>query len=200
MSPARLAANWAGDETELLDAAASIAARHRALKGQEVRLQGFLRLLTIRGDLAKKLGGEPLDVLDGFERTVAAGAYLQGEAIRTIWAEPMLKAKDTAVALGVRATNREKVRRLRQRSAILGLPHGNGFLYPAFQFDSLTRDVFPEVRLVNKQLVAVDDPWGVASWWMSRHSRLGARPVDLVGTDRGNTLVAIARAAVEPLG
>lgn len=200
MVPARLAADWPASETEFLDAAASVAARHTALKGQEDRLQGLLRLLTLRGDLARKLGGEPLDVLDGFERTIAAGAYLQGEAIRTIWAEPMLKAKDTAVALGVRATNREKVRRLRRRSSILGLPHGNGYLYPAFQFDSRKRDVFPEVRSVNEQLLAVDDPWGVASWWMSRHSRLGARPVDLVGTDRGNDLVALAGAAVEPLG
>ena len=197
---ARLATDWPTGETEVLDAAASVAARHRALQGQEARLRSLLVLITLRDDLARKLGGEPRDVVGDFERIVTAGACLQGEAIRTIWAEPMLKSKDAAVALGARPTNRERIRRLRMRSSILGLPYGNGFLFPAFQFDPRKRAVFTEVRSVNELLVAVEDPWGVASWWMSRHSRLGVRPVDLVGTDRGDDLVAVAKAAVEPLG
>ena len=130
----------------------------------------------------------------------SAGACLQGETIRTISAEPMLKSKDAAVALGARPTNRESIRTSRERSSALGLPHGDGFLYPAFQFDPRKRAVFPEVRSVNEQLIAVEDPWGVASWWMSRHSRLGIRPVDLAGNDRVDDLVAVAEAAVEPLG
>lgn len=197
---ASVLAAWPCSETDVLDAAASIAARHQALEGQETRLRGLLYLITLRGELARKLGGPPRDVVDDIERIVTAGACLQGEAIRTIWAEPMLKSKDAAVALGARPTNREKIRRLRERSSILGLPHGNGFLYPAFQFDPRKRAVFPEVRSVNEQLMAVEDPWGVASWWISRHSRLGVPPVDLVGNDRGDDLVAVAMAAVEPLG
>ena len=187
-------------ETELLDAAASLAARHRGLVGYEARLRGLLGLLTLRGDLARRLGGDPHQVFDNLEQVMTAGAKLQGEAIRTIWREPMLKPKDAAEALGARPTNREKVRRLREGSSLLGLPHGNRYLYPAFQFDLQRRDVFAEVRTVNERLDACLDPWGVASWWVSRNARLGKRPADLVGTDRANSLAAASQAVVEPLG
>ena len=187
-------------EMDLLDAAASLAAQHRGLEGYEARLRGLLGLLTLRSDLARRLGGDPHHVFDNLEQAVMAGAKLQGEAVRTIWREPMLKPKDAAVALGARATNREKVRRLRERSSLLGLPHGNGFLYPTFQFDHQRRDVLAEVRAVNERLGAGLDPWGVASWWVSRNARLGERPVDLVGTGRAHHLAAAAEAVVEPLG
>ena len=197
---AHLAAEWPARESELLDAAASLAARHHALDGDEPRLRSWLTLLTLRSDLARQLGGEPRHILDEFEQTVLLQVQLQGEAIRTIWREPMLEPRDAALALGANRTNREKVRRYRERSWLLGLPSGRGFLFPAFQFDSERRDVFPEVRAVNERLEAASDPWGVASWWISRHARLGARPVDLVGTDRADDLATVAEAAVEPIG
>ena len=81
---------------------------------------------------------------------MTASGRLETEALEMIWSEPMLRPGAAAVALGARATNREKVRRLRQRSSLLGLPQGNGFLYPAFQFDSRRREVFPEVRAVKR--------------------------------------------------
>ena len=127
-------------------------------------------------------------------------AQVQGEAIRTIWREPMLEPRDAALALGANRTNREKVRRYRERSWLLGLPGARGYLYPAFQFDPRRRDVFTEVRAVNERLEAASDPWGVASWWVSRHARLGARPVDLVGTDRADDLATVAEAVIEPIG
>lgn len=187
-------------DARLLDAAASFAACHNALKGQEDRLRGFLGLLTLRCASASELGAEPRQVFDSLERMVTESAQLEGEAIRTIWREPMLKPAAAAVALGAKAANREKVRRLRLRSALLGLPHGNGFLYPAFQFDTRRCDIFPEVRAVNHRLGSDEDPWGVASWWVSQHSRLRARPVDLVGTDRAGDLAAVAATMVEALG
>ena len=121
-------------------------------------------------------------------------AQSEGEALRAIWDEPMLESRDAAVALGPRSENRERVRRYRERSWLLGLPSGRGYLYPAFQFDSARRDVAPEVRTVNEQLDAAGDPWGVASWWISRNDRLAARPRDLVGTERAGELAAAARA------
>jgi len=187
-------------DARLLDAAASFAACHDALWGQEDRLRGFLGLLTLRCGSVRELGAEPRQVFDSLERMVTESARLEGEAIRTIWREPMLKPAAAAVALGAKAANREKVRRLRLRSALLGLPHSNGFLYPAFQFDSRRREVFAEVREVNHRLGSDRDPWGVASWWVSHHSRLRARPVDLVGTGRADDLAAAAAAMVEPLG
>ena len=197
---AHLAAGWPAGESELLDAAAALAARHHALEGDEFWLRSWLALLTLRSDLARQLGGEPRHVLDEAEQTVMVQAQLQGEAVRTIWREPMLEPRDAAVALGANRTNREKVRRYRERSWLLGLPAGRGYLYAAFQFDPRRRDVFTEVRAVNERLEAANDPWGVASWWISQHARLAARPVDLVGTDRADDLATVAEAVIEPIG
>ena len=197
---ASLAARWSLGESELLDAAASVAARHRALAGEQSELRSWLALLVFRSELAQRLGGEPRQVIVALEHAAMLQAKLQGEAVDTIWREPMLAPKEAAVALGAKATNRERVRQFRERSWLLGLSHGRGYLYPAFQFDPERRDVFPEVRAVNDRLDAARDPWGVASWWISRHARLGARPVDLVGTERTDELVAVADAVAEPIG
>lgn len=195
-----IAAALPAEESDVLDAAAALAARHHALEGDESRLRSWLALFAVRSDLARQLGGGPRQVLDDVSQALMAQAGLQGDAMRTIWREPMLEPKDAAVALGAKATNREKVRQYRERSWLLGLPSGRGYLYPAFQFDHERRDVFPEVRAVNERLEAANDAWGVASWWISRHARLGARPADLVGTDRGDGLVAVAAAATELVG
>ena len=196
----RIAATWPAEESDVLDAAASLAARHHALEGDESQLRSLLALLVVRSNLVRQLGGEPRQVLDEAGQALMAQAQLQGEALRTIWREPMLEPKDAAVALGAKATNREKVRQYRERSWLLGLLSGRGYLYPAFQFDHERRNVFAEVRAVNEQLEAANDAWGVASWWISRHARLGARPADLVGTQRGDELVAVAAAAAELVG
>ena len=96
----------------------------------------------------------------------------------------MIESRDAAVALGTRRENRERSWRL---------PSGRGYLYPAFQFDAARRDVATEVRTVNELLDASGDPWGVASWCISRNDRLAARPRDLVGTKRACELAAAAR-------
>ena len=196
----QVAAAGLTEESELLDAAVSLAARHPALEDDESRLRSWLMLITLRSDLVRQLGGEPRRVLDEAGRTVMAQARLQGEATQTIWREPMLEPRHAAAALGAKETNREKVRQHRERSWLLGLPFGRGYLYPAFQFDPERRDVYVEVRAVNERLEAAGDPWGVASWWISRHARLDARPADLVGTDRADDLIAVADAATELVG
>ena len=188
------------EESDVLDAAAFLAAQHHALAGDEAWLRSWLSLLTVRNDVVRQIGGEPRHVLDEAGQGVLAQALVQGEAVRAIWREPMREPRDAAVALGARATNREKVRQYRKRSWLLGLPAGRGYVYPAFQFDPERRDVFAEVRAVNERLEAADDPWGVASWWIARHARLGAPPADLVGTRRADDLVAAADAAIEPIG
>ncbi|MDE2932723.1 MAG: hypothetical protein OXS47_02495 [Chloroflexota bacterium] len=195
-----VAAALRAEESDVLDAAAALAARHHALEGDESLLRSWLGVFATRSDLARQLGGEPRQVLDDVGQALLAQARLQGDAIRMIWREPMLEPKDAAVALGAKATNREKVRQYRERSWLLGLPSGRGYLYPAFQFDHERRDIFAEVRAVNERLDAANDPWGVASWWISPHSRLGRRPADLVGTGRGDDLVAVAAASTEPVG
>ena len=195
-----LAAGWPAEGSELLDAAATVASRHDDWAGDDLRLKRWLTVLGHSRELAAQLGGEPQHVLEGLERSALDQARLQGEAIESIWREPMLKPGDAALALGARATNREKVLRLRERSALLGLPSGSGFLYPAFQFDTARRRLFPEVVAVNELIDAAGDPWGVASWWMAENARMAERPVDCVGTERAQDLVEAAGALVEPVG
>ena len=197
---ARLADTWPADQAVLLDVAARLAARHQALAGDEARVRSLLELLASQHELARQLGGEPRRVLDEQERVLLLQAQIEGEALRAIWDEPALEPRDAAMALGARRENRERVRRYRERSWLLGLPSGRGYRYPAFQFDTSRRDVAPEVRAVNEQLDAAGDPWGVASWWVSRNDRLAARPLELVGTERAGELAAAARALTEPLG
>lgn len=187
-------------ESAWLDAAALLAARHSALEGLEPHLRSHLALLAHRHDFAWQIAGEPRFVIDAAEQQAMTQAKILGEAIDAIWQAPMFEPKDAAVALGAKASNREKVRMHRERSWLLGLPRDRGFLYPAFQFDPLRRDVFPEVRTVNELLGAADDPWGVASWWVSVNARIDTAPLELVGTDRSEDLLAVAAAAVEPVG
>lgn len=120
--------------------------------------------------------------------------------MRAIWDEPMLGPRDAALALRAKGENRERVRRYRERSWLLGLLSGRGYRYPGFQFDADRRDVAPEVRTVNEELDAAGDPWGVASWWVSCNDRLGERPRDLVGTARAGELGEAAGALTLPLG
>ena len=196
----RLADAWPAEQGELLDAAARLAARHGALTGAEARIHSLLALLANQHELARRLGGEPRHVLDEHERALLLQAQVEGEALRAIWDEPMIESRDAALALGARRENRERVRRYRERSWLLGLPSGRGYLFPAFQFDAARRDIVPDVRAVNERLDAAGDPWGVASWWISRNDRLEARPRDLVGTERAGELAAVASALTQPLG
>lgn len=197
---ARVAVDWVSDETEYLDYAAAMAAQHEGLSGEEDRLRSWLALLALRGEMARHVAGTPAQLLDDLGRSMVERARIRGEAIRTIWQEPMLTPAAAAMALGARKTNREKVRRQRDRSWLLGLPSDGGYLYPAFQFDPERRGVFAEVRRVNELLEAATDPWGVASWWISVHDGLDARPADLVGTGRADDLVEVAEALLEPIG
>ncbi len=196
----RFIVGWQFKASEPLDAAATLAARYEALVGEEDELRSWLGLLARRSEMTRAVAGAPARILDDLEQSMVEQARLRGEVMRTIWQEPMLTPAAAAVALGARKSNREKVRRHRERSWLVGLPSGGGYLYPAFQFDAERRDVFPEVRAVNERLDAAGDPWGVASWWISTHARLGARPADLVGTDRADDLLKAAAAALEPIG
>ena len=112
----------------------------------------------------------------------------------------MLESREVAVAIGVKQTNREKVRQFRNRSWIVGLPSGRGYLYPAFQFDLSRREVFPEVRAANVELSANSDPWGAASWWITENARLRECPIDLVGTEKALDVIDVAGAVSEQIG
>jgi hypothetical protein len=180
---------------ELIDLAARVASVHTRLEGKTSRLRVLLKMEASQPDLVRELAGRPH--LGSF---IADETLVASEAVATIWQEPMLESTELSVALGGRQENREKARVLRERSELLGLPHGRGFVYPAFQVDPRKKDLRPEVREVNRILGAAADAWGVASWWVSGNDRLGgARPIDLVSGGGAPSVVAAARAMVEPI-
>jgi hypothetical protein len=106
---------------------------------------------------------------------------VRGQAEASLLAEPMLDASQVARIMGSRSSNpREYARQLRERTAVLALPAGNRFVYPAFQFDERRHALRPLAAEISAQLGANEDPWGVASWWFTVEPVLGARPADLV--------------------
>lgn len=179
-----VAAALAPSDAELLDAAATLAARHRALTGRIADLRSLLALVAVQRDLEAELAGGPRNVIDDVEQKLMNRTRWRAGAMSAIWLEPMLEAGVAAVALGAKPSNREKTRQYRGRSWLLGLLGARGYLFPEFQFDPRRREVYPAVRAVNEMLDAAGDPWGVASWWFSPHAGLGARPADLVGGHR----------------
>lgn len=196
-----LAARLSPDES--LTAAAQLASHHPDLEYEAVPLiRSLLATVAVRDRLLNELAGHPRHLLaaEDISDSLLRQARIAGEASASIWEFPMLRPSAAAISLGVRSTNRERVRTYRERSWLLGLRKGSGYIYPEFQFDPETRDVFEEVRQVNEMLDALEDPWGVASWWMTPNSRLDARPVELVGSSRSEEVVRAAEALLEPVG
>lgn len=191
---------WVADDDAALEVAASIAALHNSFNEDASAIRNWLAFLALQSELARQIGGKPRNVVDEFGEMAFRQAMLRGEAIRAIWDQPMLEPREVASAVGAKSSNREKVRQLRARSWIVGLPSGRGFLYPAFQFDVSRREVFPEVRKVNIKLSAVSDPWGVVSWWIAENARLQASPASLVGSGKAQELVDAAGAVTELVG
>lgn len=75
----------------------------------------------------------------------------------------------------------------------LVLPGGRA---PAFQFLP-DGSVHPDAAAANGALGADEDPWGAASWWITAHARLGATPVDLLGTGRSAEIAGAAALAAD---
>ncbi len=79
----------------------------------------------------------------------------------------MLDSTAVSRVLGKSATSRNTASRLAAAGTVVALPVAGQKLYPAFQFDPTRRQVRPIVAEVNRRLDAKNDPWGVASWWLS---------------------------------
>lgn len=186
----------------LFEIAADVASRHPHLTGQGERLRSLLAFQARRLEIVRDVAGGPREVqgVEDVLNTSARQAALAGAALGRIWQERMLNPAAAAVALGAKPTNREKVRQYRKRSWLLGLPRDRGRLYPAFQFDRDQKNVNAHARRVNEMLGARDDPWGVASWWVSSNDLLAAAPRDLLGTPRADEVVRAANSLLEPLG
>jgi DNA-binding transcriptional ArsR family regulator len=185
---------------ELIDTAADIASRHPDLRGRGQELRSLLAWESSKTSITHALAGGPRRLLTDEELEEELQVHIASQAVASIWQEKVLEPRQAAVALGAKETNREKVSSLRRRSRLLGLPREASYLYPAFQFDFPKRRIHPEVRSVNEVLRSSEDPWGVASWWISDNDRLAARPVDLLGSSRSEEVVEAARAVTGSIG
>ena len=197
----RLLIGWLSDD-DRLTAAAELASLHSDLEPTEpAGICSLLSTVARQDDISRELAGEPRITLtaDDVSDALLRQTRIEGEAMASIWRYPMLEPSAAAVALGAKPANRERVRTLRERSWLLGLPRGRAYLYPQFQFDPVSRDIFSSVQTVNELLDAAHDPWGVASWWIERNDQIDARPIDLVGSD-SEALEHAARSLVEPVG
>jgi hypothetical protein len=82
-------------------------------------------------------------------------------------------------------------------AALIRLPDDDGTVrIPAFQFDpnGVPR---PLVLQINRVLDVLDDPWGVADWWLGENAWLQAAPAGLIGVVDDAVLVATAISTAE---
>ncbi|MGN5236376.1 hypothetical protein [Rhodococcus sp. SJ-3] len=99
------------------------------------------------------------DILD--EKTVL------GDAVEHILSFPHLSAKEVANQYNKNWTNpSDALRKLSAKGEVIGLKRAGKFRYPEFQF-SQSDEANQVARKGNVDLGARDDPWGVASWWLS---------------------------------
>lgn len=142
------------------------------LVAEEISRRPNLR--PVRDDVTALLAMSPTLALH-HERAVtnpAAAAVARTrivtDAIGTIVdANEMLDSTSVSRVLGRSATSRNTASRLAASGTVLALPVTGHKLYPAFQFDAARRQVRPIVAEINRMLGVRDDPWGVASWWLS---------------------------------
>ncbi|HEX8645751.1 MAG TPA: hypothetical protein VF715_02545 [Thermoleophilaceae bacterium] len=80
------------------------------------------------------------------------------------------------------------------RGGLLVLTRAGDEMAPAFQLDEQGR-VLGAAAEVNMLLDADDDPWGVASWWLTPHAGLHVIPADALRVGDGQRVIAAALAA-----
>lgn len=195
----QLAAAEPGSERveALFDVISDVAGADPELARFRFSLLASMRGALASGPVAKQIAGTPRIVVEGIElpgfsaEDIGREAYVRGVARARIFDEELLAASAVSVLLGSTSRNpRQYANKLRLRSHIVGVPHQNQYLYPAFQFDSATHSLRPAVREVNMALDAAHDPWGAASWWVSASGVLGGRaPKDLLGQPEASTVL-----------
>ncbi|MFE5704956.1 hypothetical protein [Rhodococcus koreensis] len=130
------------------------------------------------------------DILD--EKTVLS------DAVERILSFPHLSAKEVADTYDKNWANpSDALRKLSAKGEVIGLKRAGKFRYPEFQF-SLPGEAAQVVREGNVALGARDDPWGVASWWLSPNPSAEDRksPVQLLSEGAYDSVRALLRAEI----
>jgi hypothetical protein len=130
------------------------------------------------------------DILD--EKTVLS------DAVERILSFPHLSAKEVADHYDKNWANpSDALRKLSAKGEVIGLKRAGKFRYPEFQF-SLPGEATQVVRETNVALGARDDPWGVASWWLSPNPSTEDRksPVQLLDEGAFDAVRGLLRAEI----
>lgn len=188
------------DDRAWLDVAALLATRREAIESKGDAIRDWLALFALRERLIHSVDIKHDATVERVAQFMRVQTELQREAVQTVWKQPMLRPARVAAVLGWRGAYRGRIRRYRLRSWLVGFLRDGAYHYLAFQFDEERHQVFPEAIEINERLEAASDPWGVASWWISTNDRIGARPADLLGTERARDVVDAAEAELEPIG
>ncbi len=193
-------------ERALVSFAAEVSPTLPGLGRHRVSLLAFLRSAGLAEGLAEELAGDPCIVVDEVElprfndADVLTESALRGQVRARVYESELLTASAVSHLLGSSSKNpRQLANRRRVASRLLGVPHRNQYLYPAFQIDSARGRVYPAAEQANMLLCAAEDPWGVASWWLAPSGRLGGTaPADLLGDEeREAEIVALAESLAE---
>lgn len=181
----------------LLDVMSEVSSSEPDLRRFRFSLLASLRSALAAGRVAEELAGSPRMLVEGIElpgfgpADIAREATVRGLARARVFDEEMFTASAVSTLLGSRSQNpRQYANKLRSRSEIVGVPHQNQYLYPAFQFDAEHHRIRPGAARVNTILRAAEDPWGVASWWISPNGSLhGRAPKELLTEPDGETIL-----------
>ncbi|MBB2903355.1 hypothetical protein FHR75_004197 [Kineococcus radiotolerans] len=171
------------------------AVQHRHSAAHPSAITTALRAALLTEDDVQRLAGGPRSLRESLD-DVHTDLRILTQAQRSVLDVEMLTSTAVAQALGRRGVNtREAASKLRTSGHLLGLPAGVGrsYTYPAFQLDYPHQRVHPVVAQINHALGALEDPWGVASWWVSPHPRLlNHAPLDLLSTPDEHDLLVLA--------
>lgn len=187
-------------DDEFVEVATAALSGHPRLAPTAPEVGALLRVALRAEDIVSAISGGPTALFDGLDSTderladVLEDLRQEGEARRAVLQLAMLTSRAVGQLLGSTSVNPRPLASERRRAGdLVGVPAGNRYHYPAFQFDVRGRRVWPAVAQANRLLGARGDPWGVASWWATPNGRIEARtPIDLVGTDEDDRLVALA--------
>lgn len=185
-----------------------------SLRRYRERLVGALRAAASSEEMTERMSGGPQRVVEfDDERQATTSDWplavlddiaIAAEARSRVLDEPMMEAAEVSALLGSTSTNkRQYARRLRQQGKLVAVSVKNKDYYPLFQFDLERRHVRDAVVEVNQLMNAAQDPWGVASWWVTPNGALegGRAPRDLLGDEAGERMaVSLARDLVVAVG
>lgn len=100
------------------------------------------------------------------------------EARAHIMTHPMLTEAEARAAL---TGETESMEQLHEQSRLIRLEHDGEYHYPTLQFDTTNGRIHPLVSDANRELDALNDPWGVTAWWTQGHGRIGGDcPADVL--------------------